>query len=93
VYCNCDRPVVQEIVYPPHADWKDIISIAERFDEHTLNILTPKYVQFYDQRLDCLKFAYKYPIIQINELVFSVLKFNSNEVIVFYACIVTFQFL
>jgi len=48
MYCNCDSPAVQEIIYPPHADWKDIISIAEHFDEHTLNILTPKYVHFHD---------------------------------------------
>jgi len=48
MYCNCDRPAVQEIIYPPHADWKNIISIAEHFDEHTLNILTPKYVRFHD---------------------------------------------
>jgi fatty acyl-CoA reductase len=47
-YCNCDRPVIEEVVYPPHADWKDMISIAERCDEHTLNILTPKYVTFYN---------------------------------------------
>jgi hypothetical protein len=46
-YCNCDRPVVHEIIYPPNADWKDVISMAEHFDERTLNILTPKYVQFY----------------------------------------------
>jgi hypothetical protein len=48
VYCNCDRTVVEEVMYPPHADWKDMISIAEHCDEHTLNIQTPKYVTFYD---------------------------------------------
>jgi hypothetical protein len=36
---------VHEVVYPPHADWKEMISIAEHVDEHTLNVLTPKYVQ------------------------------------------------
>jgi hypothetical protein len=48
VYCHCDRPVIEEVMYPPHADWKDMISIAEHCDEHTLNMLTPKYVTFYD---------------------------------------------
>jgi hypothetical protein len=48
VYCYCDRPLVEEVMYPPHADWKDMIRIAENCDEHTLNILTPKYVIFYD---------------------------------------------
>ena len=46
---------MEEIVYPPHADWKDIISIAEHYDEHTLNVLTPKYVKFYDKQLGFLK--------------------------------------
>jgi hypothetical protein len=48
VYCNSDRPVIEEAMHPPHADWKDMISIAENCDEHTLNILTPKYVTYYD---------------------------------------------
>jgi len=43
------------MMYPPHADLNDINSIVEHFDEHTLNILTPKYVQFYDQNLSVLK--------------------------------------
>jgi hypothetical protein len=48
VYCNCDRPLVEQVIYPLHADWKDMISIAENCNEHTLNILTSKYVTFYD---------------------------------------------
>jgi fatty acyl-CoA reductase len=41
-YCNCDRKVVEEIVYPPHADWREIINIVENTDEHILDVLTPK---------------------------------------------------
>ena len=70
-------------MYPPHADWKDIISIAEHFDEHTLNILTPKYVQFYYQHIDCLKFTYNYAETKIKQLVCSVLKFVSSDVVEF----------
>jgi fatty acyl-CoA reductase len=41
-YCNCDRQVVEEIIHPPHADWREIISIVENTDEHTLDVLTQK---------------------------------------------------
>jgi hypothetical protein len=34
--------VVEEIIYPPHADWREIIDVVENTDEHTLNILTQK---------------------------------------------------
>ncbi|PNF40527.1 hypothetical protein B7P43_G08166 [Cryptotermes secundus] len=42
VYCICDRKVVEEVIYPPHADWRDIINIVENTDEHILDVLTPK---------------------------------------------------
>ncbi|XP_023727642.1 putative fatty acyl-CoA reductase CG5065 isoform X2 [Cryptotermes secundus] len=42
VYCICDRKVVEEVIYPPHADWRDIINIVENTDEHMLDVLTPK---------------------------------------------------
>ncbi|KAJ9600160.1 hypothetical protein L9F63_009570, partial [Diploptera punctata] len=41
-YCNCDRQEIDEILYPPHADWREIIKMVETLDEYTLNILTPK---------------------------------------------------
>ena len=41
-YCNCDRNVLEEVLYPAHADWRKMIEIAENTDEHTLNILTEK---------------------------------------------------
>jgi hypothetical protein len=41
-YCVYDRKVVEETIYPPHADWRKIINVVENTDEHILNILTPK---------------------------------------------------
>jgi hypothetical protein len=41
-YCICDRKVVDEIIYPPHADWREIIDVVENTDEHVLDVLTPK---------------------------------------------------
>ncbi|KAG6454595.1 hypothetical protein O3G_MSEX008766 [Manduca sexta] len=43
-YSNTNRELVEEIMYPPHADWRDTINICETLDEHTLNVLTPKYL-------------------------------------------------
>ncbi|XP_012265501.2 putative fatty acyl-CoA reductase CG5065 [Athalia rosae] len=43
-YGNTDRPVVDEKLYPPHANWKKTINIAETIDEHTLNSMTAKYL-------------------------------------------------
>ncbi|CAO1418029.1 unnamed protein product [Diamesa hyperborea] len=45
-YCNTDRPVIEEQIYPAHANWKDAIKIAESVDEDLFNILTPKYSSF-----------------------------------------------
>lgn len=44
-YCNPDRKVVEEIVYPAKADWQMAIQIAETFDENTVNTLTQKYTK------------------------------------------------
>lgn len=44
-FCNCDRTEVQEMIYPPHDNWRDIVSLAEHVDEHTLDILTPKFLR------------------------------------------------
>ncbi|XP_069691249.1 fatty acyl-CoA reductase 1-like [Periplaneta americana] len=41
-YANCDKSVIEEIIYPPHADWEEMINIVENTDEHILDILTPK---------------------------------------------------
>ncbi|KAJ8922245.1 hypothetical protein NQ315_004182 [Exocentrus adspersus] len=43
-YCNCDRKYVEEKLYPPHADWRHSLAIAEQLDEHTLDVLSEKYI-------------------------------------------------
>ncbi|KAK5638604.1 hypothetical protein RI129_012899 [Pyrocoelia pectoralis] len=43
-YCNTDHSVVEEKLYPPHADWKRSIEIVENIDEHYLQVLTAKYI-------------------------------------------------
>lgn len=42
-YCNPDKKVVEEMIYPPNGDWRSAINIAEKFDEDTLNALTQKF--------------------------------------------------
>lgn len=39
-YCNPDWKVVEEKIYPPLADWKQAIKIAENIDLETLETLT-----------------------------------------------------
>ena len=43
-YCNVDREVIGEQLYPPHADWRETIRIVEQADETALRVLTPKYI-------------------------------------------------
>ncbi|XP_014478672.1 PREDICTED: fatty acyl-CoA reductase 1-like isoform X2 [Dinoponera quadriceps] len=43
-YTQIDKCVVNEILYPPEIDWRRAIEIAESVDEHTLRILTAKYI-------------------------------------------------
>ncbi|KAL0103265.1 hypothetical protein PUN28_017515 [Cardiocondyla obscurior] len=45
-YTSPHRPVLEEKVYPPIADWRKMIDIAESLDEHTLNILTAKCLEY-----------------------------------------------
>ena len=45
-YCNTHHSVIEEEIYPPLADWKKTIKIAENMDEDIINILTPKYSSF-----------------------------------------------
>lgn len=42
-YCNPDKKIVEEMIYPPNGDWQSAIQIAENYDEETLNALTQKY--------------------------------------------------
>jgi len=41
-YCNIDRAVNEEVVYPAHVDWRHIIKIAESEDPATAQILHAK---------------------------------------------------
>ncbi|XP_045458035.1 fatty acyl-CoA reductase 1-like [Melitaea cinxia] len=43
-YANTNRKCIEEIVYPAFADWRDTLEICEKLDDHTLNVLTPKYL-------------------------------------------------
>lgn len=43
-YTNTHQKVIGEEMYPPQADWKTAIKIAEEQDEYTLNALTTKYI-------------------------------------------------
>ncbi|XP_058820697.1 putative fatty acyl-CoA reductase CG5065 [Topomyia yanbarensis] len=45
-YSNPDRYVIDEQIYPPYADWRDTIKLAEQLDEETLDIFAPKYMGF-----------------------------------------------
>nr|XP_034827688.1 fatty acyl-CoA reductase 1-like [Maniola hyperantus] len=41
-YANTNRDPIDEIMYPPHADWRQTLEICEDVDDCTLNALTPK---------------------------------------------------
>ncbi|CAG9863488.1 unnamed protein product [Phyllotreta striolata] len=43
-YCNTDKPVVEEKLYPAHTDWRDAIKIAEEGDESLVNTMALKYM-------------------------------------------------
>ncbi|XP_038219925.1 putative fatty acyl-CoA reductase CG5065 [Zerene cesonia] len=43
-YSNTNRDTIEEVIYPPHADWRDTLAICEALDPETLKILTPKYL-------------------------------------------------
>jgi len=43
-YCNCIRQYVEEKVYESPCDWRDVISVAENFDQVTSSILTKKFL-------------------------------------------------
>ncbi|XP_048004062.1 putative fatty acyl-CoA reductase CG5065 [Leguminivora glycinivorella] len=43
-YSNTNRDPIEEVMYPPHADWRDTLKVCQTIDEHTLRIVTPKYL-------------------------------------------------
>lgn len=42
-YCNPDKRIVEEEIYPPNADWRTAIQIAEQHDHDIINSLTKKF--------------------------------------------------
>lgn len=42
-YCNTDKEVVAEQLYPAHTDWRRAIDMIENVDPHMVQILTSKY--------------------------------------------------
>uniref|UniRef100_A0A1B6DEA6 Fatty acyl-CoA reductase n=2 Tax=Clastoptera arizonana TaxID=38151 RepID=A0A1B6DEA6_9HEMI len=43
-YSNCYKSMVEEKVYPPLADWREMIETVEKLDPGIINILTKKYI-------------------------------------------------
>ncbi|CAH2235697.1 jg1978 [Pararge aegeria aegeria] len=43
-YSNTNRDPIEEILYPPLADWRETLEICEKIDDRTVNILTSKYL-------------------------------------------------
>lgn len=43
-YCNTDKTVVEEKLYPPHGDWRAAIKMAEEADKNVVDIMTAKYI-------------------------------------------------
>ncbi|KAL6446629.1 hypothetical protein ACFW04_001253 [Cataglyphis niger] len=41
-YAHLENPFIEEKVYPPIADWRKLIKVAETLDEHILNVFTAK---------------------------------------------------
>ncbi|KAJ8958397.1 hypothetical protein NQ318_002179 [Aromia moschata] len=43
-YCHTDKEVIDEVMYPPFADWRDAIEIAEKADPHIVDVFSNKYM-------------------------------------------------
>ncbi|XP_029158104.1 fatty acyl-CoA reductase 1-like [Nylanderia fulva] len=43
-YTQTNKPVVDETLYPSDLDWREVINVAEHFDEHILKTFTAKYL-------------------------------------------------
>ncbi|KAL4641978.1 fatty acyl-CoA reductase 1 isoform X3 [Arapaima gigas] len=41
-YANCDRSVIEEVVYPPPVDYKKLIDTLEWMDDKLIDLITPK---------------------------------------------------
>jgi hypothetical protein len=42
IYSNCDRRVIDEVIYPTQFNWKEVIDIVENISENSVDILTSK---------------------------------------------------
>ncbi|XP_064076070.1 fatty acyl-CoA reductase 1-like [Vanessa tameamea] len=43
-YSNTNRDPIEEVIYPPHIDWREMLQVCQELDDHTLQVLTPKYI-------------------------------------------------
>ncbi|KAJ8706363.1 hypothetical protein PYW08_010989 [Mythimna loreyi] len=43
-YANTNRDPIEEVLYPPHADWRETLEVCEKIDHYHLKVLTPKYL-------------------------------------------------
>uniref|UniRef100_A0A3B3QT55 Fatty acyl-CoA reductase n=1 Tax=Paramormyrops kingsleyae TaxID=1676925 RepID=A0A3B3QT55_9TELE len=43
-YANCDRTVIEEMVYPPPVDYKKLIDSLEWMDDKLVSLITPKLI-------------------------------------------------
>lgn len=43
-FCNSDKMIVEEKIYPAHCDWEHAIQVAEKGDTALTNFLTLKYI-------------------------------------------------
>ncbi|TSQ92664.1 Fatty acyl-CoA reductase 1 [Bagarius yarrelli] len=41
-YANCDRELIEEVVYPPPVDYKKLIDTLEWMDDKLVSLMTPK---------------------------------------------------
>ncbi|KYQ54967.1 Fatty acyl-CoA reductase 1, partial [Trachymyrmex zeteki] len=46
-FTHVNEPFIREKAYPPVTDWQKIIKMAETLDEHTLNIFTAKFLDYF----------------------------------------------
>lgn len=46
-YCNLDHKILEERIYPPIANWKQTIELAENIDPVTLSIISKKILHHY----------------------------------------------
>ncbi|XP_050358540.1 fatty acyl-CoA reductase 1-like [Nymphalis io] len=43
-YSNTNRNPIEEVMYPAHVSWREMLQVCEEVDDHTLQVLTPKYI-------------------------------------------------